>query len=128
MACFLLPASLLAKRFSNRTIFLLGLSSCAVITALIPLSPTYLILVLGRILQGAAASMCLATGMALISNHVPTSKRYIAIGIAVCLTYTGVSSSLSFSGVMIDKLWLPVHVLCCQLSYGSFINLSLTYP
>ena len=29
LACFLLPASLLAKRFSNRTIFLLGLSSCA---------------------------------------------------------------------------------------------------
>ena len=41
--------------------------------------------------------------MALISNHVPTSKRYIAIGIAVCLTYTGVSSSLSFSGVIIDN-------------------------
>ena len=128
LACFLLPASLLAKRFSNRTIFLLGLSSCAVITALIPLSPTLLILVLGRILQGAAASMCLATGMALISNHVPTSKRYIAIGIAVCLTYTGVSSSLSFSGVIIDNYGYQYMFYAASSAMGLLLTLALCIP
>lgn len=128
LACFLLPASLLAKRFSNRSIFLLGLSSCAVITALIPLSPTLLILVLGRILQGAAASLCLSTGMALISNHVPNNKRYIAIGIAVCLTYTGVSSSLSFSGVIIDNYGYQYMFYAASAAIALLFALSVRIP
>ena len=103
LACFLLPASLLAQRFSNRTIFVLGLISCALITAAIPLSPTLPILVAGRIAQGAAAALCLSTGMALISRHVPTAQRFVAIGIAVCCTYSGVSLSLSLSGIIIDN-------------------------
>lgn len=104
LACFLLPASLLARRFSNRRIFITGLISCAAITAAIPFSPNLWVMVAGRIAQGAAASLCLSTAMALISSHVETSRRFIAIGIAVCLTYTGVSSSLSFSGVIIDGI------------------------
>ena len=128
LACFLLPASLLAKRFSNRSIFLLGLSSCAVITALIPLSPTLLTLALGRILQGAAASFCLSTGMALISNHVPTSKRYIAIGIAVCLTYTGVSSSLSYSGVIIDNYGYQYMFYAASAAIALLFALSVRIP
>lgn len=128
LACFLLPASLLAKRFSNRSIFLLGLSSCAVITALIPLSPTLLILVLGRILQGAAASLCLSTGMALISNHVPNNKRYIAIGIAVCLTYTGVSSSLSYSGVIIDNYGYQYMFYAASAAIALLFALSVRIP
>lgn len=128
LACFLLPASLLAKRFSNRSIFLLGLSSCAVITALIPLSSTLLILVLGRILQGAAASLCLSTGMALISNHVPNNKRYIAIGIAVCLTYTGVSSSLSYSGVIIDNYGYQYMFYAASAAIALLFALSVRIP
>ena len=128
LACFLLPASLLAKRFSNRSIFLLGLSSCAVITALIPLSPTLLILVLGRILQGAASSLCLTTGMALISDHVPNNKRFIAIGIAVCLTYTGVSSSLSFSGVIIDNYGYQYMFYAASSAMGLLLTLAVRIP
>ncbi len=128
LACFLLPASLLAKRFSNRSIFLLGLSSCAVITALIPLSPTLLILVLGRILQGAASSLCLTTGMALISDHVPNNKRFIAIGIAVCLTYTGVSSSLSFSGVIIDNYGYQYMFYAASAAIALLFALSVRIP
>lgn len=128
LACFLLPASLLAKRFSNRSIFLLGLSSLAVITALIPLSPTLLILVIGRILQGAAASLCLSTGMALISNHVPNNKRFIAIGIAVCLTYTGVSTSLSFSGVIIDNYGYQYMFYAASAAIALLFALSVRIP
>ena len=128
LACFLLPASLLAKRFSNRSIFLLGLSSCAVITALIPLSPTLLILVLGRILQGAASSLCLTTGMALISDHVPNNKRFIAIGIAVCLTYIGVTASISFSGVIIDNYGYQYMFYAASAAIALLFALSVRIP
>ena len=128
LACFLLPASLLSKRFSNRSIFLLGLSSCAIFTAIMPLSPTLLILVLGRIFQGAATSMCLTTGMALISDHVPINKRYIAIGIAVCLTYIGVSSSLSFSGVIIDNYGYQYMFYAASAGMALLLTLAVRIP
>lgn len=72
--------------------------------------------------------MCLATGMALISNHVPTSKRYIAIGIAVCLTYTGVSSSLSFSGVIIDNYGYQYMFYAASSAMVLLLTLAVRIP
>ena len=118
LACFLLPASIIAKHFGNQKVFTFGLLSCGIVTFLIPFSPSLWILVAGRILQGACAALCLSTATALISCHVETAKRFIAIGISVCLTYTGVSFSLSFSGVIIDNWgyqWMFYVAGCCFL-------------
>ena len=128
LACFLLPASLLARRFSNRRIFLTGLISCAAITAAIPFSPNLWVMVAARIAQGAAASLCLSTAMALISSHVETSRRFIAIGIAVCLTYTGVSSSLSFSGVIIDGIGYQYMFYGSAIAMAALIFLAVRIP
>ncbi|MCK0526074.1 MFS transporter [Anaerobiospirillum sp. NML120449] len=128
LACFLLPASLLARRFSNRRIFLTGLISCAAITAAIPFSPNLWVMVAARIAQGAAASLCVSTAMALISSHVETSRRFIAIGIAVCLTYTGVSSSLSFSGVIIDGIGYQYMFYGAAIAMAALIFLAVRIP
>lgn len=104
LACFLLPSSLLARVFNNRIIFIIGALSCGLVSVLLPQSPSLFVLVVGRVIQGACASLMLATAMALISTYVNKDKRFVAIGIAVCLTYIGVSLSLSTSG-FITELW-----------------------
>ena len=119
LACILLPASLWAKRVGNQHLFKLGLISCTVTTLLIPFAPTVWFLLLGRLLQGAGAALCLSTGMALISEHVKASQRFGAIGLAVCLTYVGVSSALSLSGLIID------HIGYEWLFYGSAVGFAL---
>ena len=52
LACVLLPASILARHFGNKRIFVYGLIGCVLFTALIPLSPTVWCLFLGRFFQG----------------------------------------------------------------------------
>lgn len=128
LACFLLPASLLAQRFSNRSIFLLGLISCSLITAAIPFSPTLPLLVAGRIAQGATAALCLSTAMALISRHVPTAARFVAIGIAVCFTYSGVSLSLSFSGLIIDNWGYQYMFFAASLALACLFCVARNIP
>ena len=87
LACVLLPASILARHFGNKRIFVYGLLGCVLFTALIPLSPTVWCLFLGRFFQGASAALCLSTAMAIISEQVPINQRFGASGFAVCLTY-----------------------------------------
>ena len=79
LACVLLPASILARHFGNKRIFVYGLIGCVLFTALIPLSPTVWCLFLGRFFQGASAALCLSTAMAIISEQVPSKQRFGAI-------------------------------------------------
>ncbi len=104
LACVLLPASIWARHKGNKRLFVYGLVGCALTTALITIAPTVWMLFVGRLLQGASSALCLSTAMALIAEQVPAKQRFGAIGIAVCLTYTGVSTSLSFSGIIIDHI------------------------
>lgn len=123
LACFLLPASLLARYFNNRIVFIVGALTSGVVSVLLPYSPTLVLLVVGRVVQGACASLMLATAMALISSYVANEKRFVAIGIAVCLTYIGVSFSLSTSGFITEAWGYEV------MFYGSgiaFLCLGLT--
>lgn len=108
LACFLLPASLLARRYGNKKIYVIGLICCAVISLALPFSPNLWFLIACRGLQGAAAALCLSTAMALIAEHLKNNQRYLAIGIAVGCTYTGVSTALSLSGYVIDNFGYEV--------------------
>lgn len=102
LACFLLPATILAKHFSTERIFVTGLISCAFVTILLPFSPNFTTLVIGRILQGACASLFLSTSMTMISTHVALERRYMAVGISVALTYIGISTSLALGGLITE--------------------------
>ena len=128
LACVLLPASILARHFGNKRIFVYGLIGCVLFTALIPLSPTVWCLFLGRFFQGASAALCLSTAMAIISEQVPSKQRFGAIGIAVCLTYSGVSLSLSFSGVIIDNIGYEWMFYCSAVAFALVLAVSTKLP
>lgn len=104
LACVLLPASIWARQRGNKRLFVYGLLGCALSTALTTLAPSVWLLFVGRLLQGASAALCLSTAMALIAAQVPAQQRFGAIGIAVGCTYVGVSTALSFSGIIIDSI------------------------
>ena len=128
LACVLLPASILARHFGNKRIFVYGLIGCVLFTALIPLSPTVWCLFLGRFFQGASAALCLSTAMAIISEQVPSKQRFGAIGIAVCLTYSGVSLSLSFSGVIIDNIGYEWMFYCSAVAFALVLAVAAKLP
>lgn len=128
LACVLLPASILARHFGNKRIFVYGLIGCVLFTALIPLSPTVWCLFLGRFFQGASAALCLSTAMAIISEQVPSKQRFGAIGIAVCLTYSGVSLSLSFSGVIIDNIGYEWMFYCSAVAFAVVLAVAAKLP
>ena len=117
-----------AYAFGNKRIFVYGLIGCVLFTALIPLSPTVWCLFLGRFFQGASAALCLSTAMAIISEQVPSKQRFGAIGIAVCLTYSGVSLSLSFSGVIIDNIGYEWMFYCSAVAFALVLAVATKLP
>ena len=66
--------------------------------------------------------------MAIISEQVPSNKRFGAIGIAVCLTYSGVSLSLSFSGVIIDNIGYEWMFYCSAVAFAVVLAVAAKLP
>lgn len=126
LACFLLPASLLARQYGNKKIYTIGLISCALVSLALPFSPNLWTLIACRGFQGLASALCLSTAMALIAEHLKNNQRYLAIGIAVGCTYAGVSTALSLSGYVVDHfgyeaLFYASGVCLSGLSFAAFL-------
>ena len=66
--------------------------------------------------------------MAIISEQVPSKQRFGAIGIAVCLTYSGVSLSLSFSGVIIDNIGYEWMFYCSAVAFALVLAVAAKLP
>ncbi len=95
LACLLATASLsplagvTADRFGRRRVYLAGLSTVAVGSAMAALSPAAGPLVAARIVQGAGASAIVANGLAIIAEQFGDDQRGRALGRMTALMAVG---------------------------------------
>jgi EmrB/QacA subfamily drug resistance transporter len=79
-AAMLIPAGRLADRYGRKSMFLVGLTGFAVMSALCGAAPNAGVLIAGRALQAVFAALVVPTSLALILPEFPAEKRHVAVG------------------------------------------------
>jgi MFS family permease len=99
LAALLIIAGALADRYGRRRIFTIGLASFGVISVLCGLAPTLEILIIARLLQGAAGALLVPGSLAIISAAFDGASRARAFGL-----WAGSTSALTLLGPIIGGL------------------------
>lgn len=73
-------ASYLARRFGAKRIWLIALSGFTAASIVCGLSPVFVILILGRVIQGFAGGMLLPIGISELFSAFPPGERGLALG------------------------------------------------
>lgn len=103
-AIFLVPIGKIADIYGRKKLFLLGLTGFVITTLATAWVPSMHFLIGLRVLQGAAASMLMTTGMAILTSAVPPKRRGRAIGIYVSAVYIGLAAGPLAGGVITQHL------------------------
>jgi len=123
-AVFLLPLGRLADIRGRRKVYLLGTVLYALVTLVVPLSPSVYVVIILRILQGVSAAMIFGTGMAILSAVYPPQKRGKALGYSVSVTYLGLSVGPVVGGIMNTYLgWGSIFYLTAFLGMAAAIGI-----
>jgi EmrB/QacA subfamily drug resistance transporter len=101
---FLLPFGRLGDIHGRRKVFLSGTLAYTAASLLCGLAPSIAWLIGLRALQGAAAAMLFATGVAMITSVFPAGERGRALGITVAAVYLGLALGPTLGGVLTQQL------------------------
>ncbi|MEU4744295.1 MFS transporter [Actinosynnema sp. NPDC023658] len=127
MAAIAIPAGRWVDRADVRSAFLLSLAGVAVAGVLTAVAPAFWVLLLGRVLQGAAGSLVLAGYMPIVVAAVAPEQRGRAIGYVITIMTVGglvgaplggfVAGAFGWRSVFLLKL--PVVVVALWLGWRS---------
>ena len=125
-AVSLLPFGKLADIYGRKKIFTLGMSLFLVMSFFCAVSVSAPMLIFFRVFQGAASSMCFATGMAILISVYPPQERGKVLGIAVAATYSGLSCGPFFGGIIVHHLsWRSIFLI--NIPFGLMIILLIFF-
>jgi EmrB/QacA subfamily drug resistance transporter len=103
LSAFLIIAGALADRYGRRRIFILGLASFGLTSALCGLAPTMEWLVLFRLAQGAAGALLVPGPLSLITANFEGAARARAFGIWSAATSALTILGPLFGGIIVDS-------------------------
>lgn len=107
----LLPAGRLADSLGLERVFRWGTALFALVSLGIGFAPDERVLIALRVLQGVAAGLQNATGVAILSAHFPPEERGRVIGISVGGVYIGLSLGPFAGGYLTDAFgWRTVFL------------------
>jgi len=125
-AVSLLPFGKLADIYGRKKIFTVGMSLFLVMSFFCAVSVSAPMLIFFRVFQGAASSMCFATGMAILISVYPPQERGKVLGIAVASTYSGLSCGPFFGGIIVHHLsWRSIFLI--NIPFGVVIILLIFF-
>jgi EmrB/QacA subfamily drug resistance transporter len=111
-AVLLLPLGRLADIRGRKKIFGWGIATYTVASILCGLSPSIASLIAFRVLQGAAAAMIFATGVAMLTSVFPVGERGKALGLNVAAVYLGLSLGPPLGGLLTQFFgWRSVFLI-----------------
>ena len=99
-AAFLVPIGRFADATDRVTLFKWAMLALIVLTAAIGLQQSITMVILSRLLQGIAAAVVTATGMAIVADIAPPGQAGRMIGLAMGATYAGLASGPYFAGLI----------------------------
>jgi EmrB/QacA subfamily drug resistance transporter len=99
LAALLILAGALSDRYGRRRVYSIGLAGFAITSALCGLAPTLEVLVISRLLQGAAGALMVPGALSIITQTFPEKERGRAFGL-----WTSATSALSIAGPVLGGL------------------------
>lgn len=121
----LVPISgILMQRFTTRQLFVASLVFSIVGTIISAISPTFIILLLGRIIQAAGTAIILPVMMQVVLLIYPINKRGAAMGKIGLVIIFAPAIGPTIAGLVIDQLswhfifWLSLPFLVFSLLFG----------
>jgi len=114
----LVPMGRLADIYGRKKILGLGFSFFAAGSLASALAPSFLFLILSRVVQGFGSGMVFGTAMAILASVFPPQERGKVLGIAVSAVYIGLSSGPFIGGILTQHLsWRSLFGLTFVLSF-----------
>ena len=115
-AVFAVPFGRIADIHGMKKVFTYGIIIFTVASLLSAMSPSTIILILFRILQGFGSAMIFVTGLAIITSAFPPQERGKAIGINIAAVYTGLSLGPVLGGIITHYIgWRSLFYLMVPL-------------
>ncbi|KAG0155643.1 hypothetical protein PDIDSM_2816 [Penicillium digitatum] len=109
------------KMPNRRTPLLLSLAGCVMGTLLVAWSPSLVVLLLGRVLQGIAGSAVWIVGLATAADTVQDSGMGKVMGVIMTFASAGIISGPMVSGILLETVgyWLtwsvPIGILIVDI-------------
>jgi EmrB/QacA subfamily drug resistance transporter len=111
-AIFLVPFGRLADIKGRKRIFTYGIIIDAVASILAAFSPSGMLLISFRALQGIGGAMIFGTGVAIVTSVFPLAERGKALGINVAAVYVGLSLGPPIGGFLTGQFgWRSIFGL-----------------
>ena len=111
-AMFLLPFGRLADIYGRKLFFSLGIVTYTFASFVSAVSPSGLVLILFRGLQGMGGAMIFSTGIAILTSVFPSHERGKALGMTVAAVYLGLSFGPPLGGLITHYLgWRFVFLI-----------------
>ena len=104
LAALLIVAGALADRYGRRRLFIIGLVSFGVISVLCGIAPTVEILIVARLLQGAAGAILVPGSLAIITSAFQGPSRARAFGLWASATSALTLLGPIVGGLLVDNL------------------------
>jgi MFS family permease len=104
LAALLIIAGALADRYGRRRIFVIGLVSFGLISALCGLAPSLEILIVARLLQGAAGALLVPGSLAIITATFEGASRARAFGLWASSTSALTLLGPILGGLLVDMV------------------------
>ncbi len=104
LAALLIVAGALADRYGRRRIFIIGLAAFGVVSILCGLAPTLEILIVARLLQGAAGALLVPGSLAIITAAFEGAARARAFGLWAASTSALTLLGPILGGLLVDNV------------------------
>jgi EmrB/QacA subfamily drug resistance transporter len=118
-----LPIGRLADTFGRKNIYISGFIFFSIGALIGGFSPTYVILILGKIIQGIGSACIQANGMAMVTAIFPENQRGKALGLYMTIIGTGAISGPIVGGILITEFgWRSIFFACIPVAIIAFLT------
>lgn len=133
MAIVLPAAGWILERFSTRAVFVTAVGAFLIGTVVAALSPTFAVMLVGRVLQAVGTALVLPLQMTVVMTVVPPQRRGTVMGIIAVVLAVGPALGPSFAGLMLSLgswhliFWslVPLAVLAAVLGGWKLTNVGV---
>ena len=123
-AIFLLPFGRIADIYGRKRIFTYGIVIFTASSFLLGLSPSAVLLISFRVLQGIGAAMTFSTAIPIITSVFPAGERGKVLGINVASVYIGLSLGPTLGGVLTQNFgWRSIFFVSVIMGLATIISI-----